>query len=167
MGGQLATGHFLAGEQLDQLFLAAGGVFGGYHTHFDIAAFTGPLDRGNGLGLIVFDTDQGAAGVEQVLENMDAGNDLFGTLTHQTIIGGDVGLAFHRIDQQLFHALMVAQVYLDAGGETRAAHAGDARVADQVDQLGRAFFGVVGNTLMLNPLVFAIRVDDDAHRIHA
>ena len=98
---------------------------------------------------------------------MNTGNDLLGTLTHQAIIGGDVGLAFHRIDQQLFHALMVAQVYLDAGGETRAAHAGDARVADQVDQLGRAFFGVVGNTLMFNPLVFAIRVDDDADRIHA
>ena len=45
----------LAGEQLDQLFFATGGVFGGHHPHLDVAALAGPLDGGDGVRLVVFD----------------------------------------------------------------------------------------------------------------
>ena len=98
---------------------------------------------------------------------MNASNDLLGTFAHQAVVGGDVGFALHRIDDQLLYALVVAQVNFDAGREAGTAHAGDARVANYIDQFRRAFFGEIGNALVLNPLVFAIGIDDDTYGIHS
>ena len=167
MGGQLAALDFLAGQQLDDLLLATGRVFGRHHTDFDIAALAGPLDRGNGLGLVVLDPNQGAAWVEQVLEDVDAGDDLVGMFTHQSIIGGDVRLALHRIDDQLFYSLMVAEVHLDAGGETRAPHSGNTGMADGVDQLAGAQLGVISHATVGDPFILAIGVEHHADGIHA
>ena len=98
---------------------------------------------------------------------MDTGNNLRGPLAHQAVVGGDVGLALHRIDHQFLYPLVVAQVHLDAGGEAGAAHAGDACMADGVHQFTGAQLGVVGHPGALNPFILAVGVDDDTDGIHA
>ncbi len=100
------------------------------------------------------------------MQDVDAGNDLVGALAHQAVVGSDIGLAFHRIDHQFFHPLVVAQVHLDAGGEAGAAHAGDARMTDGVHQFTGAALGVVGHTGVFDPFILAVGVDDDTDGIH-
>ena len=83
IGRQPARGHLDTGENLDQLFLAAGGVLGGKHPHLVAALAAGVAHRGDGLGLVVLDADQHLIGLDQLHQDIDAGNQFAGALTHQ------------------------------------------------------------------------------------
>src|SRR5690606_1161776 len=54
--------YFAPGENLNQLFFTARGVFGGKYRHFDVGAFDSGAQGGNGLGFVVFYADDDARG---------------------------------------------------------------------------------------------------------
>ncbi len=63
--------------------------------------------------------------------------DVAGTLAHQPIVAGDIGLALGAVQDQGADALIGAGVELDAGRKRRAAQSDHAGPADALANLGR------------------------------
>ena len=70
MGGDAAAGDLLAGEDANELFLAAGRVEGGDDDQLDATKVLprgeGLTQGGDGLGFVVLDGDQARLRLEQV-----------------------------------------------------------------------------------------------------
>ncbi len=167
IGRQAAAWNFNAGENLDKLFLTAGGVLGRKHPYLIIAADTGSAHGGDGLGLVVLDTDQHLLGLDQLHQDIDARNQLAGALAHQHVISGDIGFAFGAVDDQRVDLLRRPCGEFHRRGETGAAQAADAGFADQCQQLGRLHMPVVAMRREFDPLIQTVAVDDDSRRQHA
>ena len=129
---QSATGHLLAGENFNQLFFTAGGIFGWEGDDFNPAALGGVLQSGQALGFVVFDPDQCFAGCKKMAKYFSAGNNLLSALTHQHIVCGNIGLALSAIQNQCCDGSVRFDGQFDGGGEAGASHPGDAGLANQV-----------------------------------
>ncbi|MCY1532733.1 hypothetical protein D9M68_680210 [compost metagenome] len=132
---QAAAGYFDAGEDLDQLLLAARGVFGRKDPQLIAALAQGRAQCGYGFGLVVLDADQHLVRLDQLGEDVDAGDQLFGALAHQQIVGGDIGFALGAVDHQGMDLLGRPGVELDRRGEAGAAQAADPGLADHLQQV--------------------------------
>ncbi len=164
---QATTGHLFSGENLDQLFFAAGRVLGRENLQREGALADGRPHRGDRFGLVVLDTDQYLLRLNQMRENLDTCYQLGGFFTHQQVIGGDVGFALSAVDDQRADRLGRRWAELHGGGEASAAKAADASLANQLEQ-GRALeFTVIRLRMQVDPFVFAIAVDDDRVSEHA
>ena len=161
IGRQTTAGHFPAGENLDQLFLATGRVLGREHLERVAAFGQRGAHGGDGFWLVVLDTDQHFIGLDQLHQNVDAGNQLGGVLAHQQVIGGDVGLALGAVDHQGMNLLRRAGLEFDGGGETGAAEAVDAGIADFRQQRFTVQLAVVRAGRQLAPLILAVAVEHD------
>ncbi|MNF59481.1 hypothetical protein D3C84_410730 [compost metagenome] len=164
---QAAAGYFDAGEDLDQLLLAARGVFGREDPQLIAALAQGRAQCGYGFGLVVLDADQHLVRLDQLGEDVDAGDQLFGALAHQQIVGGDVGLALGAVDHQGMDLLGRPGVELDRRGEAGAAQAADPGLADHLQQVAVWQMAVVRAGCQLAPLIQAVAVDDDGRGEHA
>ncbi len=127
VGRQAAAGNLFAGEDLNQLPLAARRILRRKHLQ-DVRTFAECLtDRGNGLRLVVLDTDHDLSRGDQVDEDVDAADQGAGALAHQQVIGSDVGLALGAIDDQRADLLGGSRGQLHCGrkaGPTKAGNAG-------------------------------------------
>ena len=75
--------HFLAGEDLGQLLGAAGRVFGGNNAQPNAGLATQRLfQRRDRFRFVVFDADQRDLGLQNVLQDLRAFNDLIGMFLH-------------------------------------------------------------------------------------
>ncbi len=164
---QATTGHLFSGENLDQLFFTAGRILGREDLQREGALADGRTHRGARFGLVVLDTDQYLLRLNQVREDLDSRDQLGRLVTHQQVIGGDVGLALGAVDDQRADRLGRRRAELHGGGEASAAEAADAGLANQLEQ-GRALeFAVIRLRMQVDPFVFAIAVDDDRIGEHA
>ncbi|MNZ80454.1 hypothetical protein D3C78_990870 [compost metagenome] len=164
---QAAARHFAAGEDLDQLALAAGGVFGRHRTQLERPLAYGLLQGGDGFRLVVLDADQHLFRLQDVHEDFDALQQFHRALAHQHVVGADVGLAFDAIDDQRVDIVLGARGQLGGGGETGAAEPGDAGLADAFEQRRYAFVAEVFAGLQRRPFLAAVAVDDDGLREQA
>ena len=161
-GGVLAVRHFLAGQDLGQLLGAAGRVFGGDNAQPNAGlAAKRLLQRRDRLRFIVFDADQRDLGLQNVLQDLRAFDDLVGMFLHQAIVGGDVRFALGGVEDQRFHAAHAALQF--AGGrETGAAQTGDAGLMNTLNQLCGGRLAIVRHRIALAPAVFPVRLDNHA-----
>lgn len=118
-----ATGHLDIGQQLDQLALPSGGVFGRHHHQIDgqITVLECSLQSVDGVGLVVLDADHHVAGAHQVGDHLDAADHLVGVFTQQHVIGGDVGLTLRGVDDQGVDDMVIPQVEFHIRGEAGTA----------------------------------------------
>ena len=155
-----------ARDRLDELLFRALGVTDpqGQHLHVPVGGGTDSL---NGLGLILFDTDGRALRLQNLLDDPQAPQDTLRALPHQAVVGGDVGLALGAVDDDCVH-LAQAGGELHIRREARAAHAGDARLMDDGDQL---LGGQLVDAFVLFQVgtqdVPEIVLDDHAHTVGA
>ncbi len=160
--GVLAVRHFLAGQDLGQLFGAAGRVFGGDNAQRNAGlAAQRLLQRRDRLRFVVFDADQRDLGLQNMLQDLRAFNDLIGMFLHQAIVGGDVRFALGGVEDQRFHAAHAA-LQLAGGWETGAAQTGDAGLMNTLNQIRGGRLAVVSHRIALAPAVFAVRLDNHA-----
>ena len=89
-------------------------------------------------------------------------NDLRRAILHQTVIGGDVGLALGGVDNECVD-FVAAAAQLGAGRETRAAQSGHAKLVNTLNQRFAGFILIIVPPIALNPAVFAIGINNDAH----
>ncbi|MCY1398729.1 hypothetical protein D9M71_137660 [compost metagenome] len=164
---QAAGRDFAAGENLDQLALAAGGVLGRNRPQLERPLADGGLHRGDGFRLVVLDADQHLFRLQDVDEHLDAGDQFGGAFAHQHVVGADVGLALGAVDDQGVDIVLGARGQLGGGGETGAAEPGDAGLADALQQLWCALSAVVDAGLQWCPFLAAVAVDDDGRRRQA
>ncbi len=161
-GGVLAVRHFLAGQNLGQLLGAAGRVFGGDDAQGNAGLAAQRLfQRRDRLWLVVFNADQRDLGLQNVLQDLRAFNDLIGMFLHQAIVGGDVRLALGGVEDQRFHAAHAA-LQFTGGRETGAAQTGDAGLMNTLNQLRGGRLAVIRHRLALAPAVFAVCLDNHA-----
>ena len=162
-GGRVfAVRHLFAGQDLGQLFGAAGRVFGRDHPQTDVRMRAQRLfERGDGLRLIVFDADQRRFWLQQMAQNIGALQNFFRALAHQAVVGGDIGFALGGVEDQRFHAVSAA-LQLTGGGEAGAAQPGDAGLMNALNQFVRRQLAEVGRRLTFTPAVFAVGADNHA-----
>src|SRR5690625_7439437 len=128
VGGDLSTGYFLTGENLNQLFLTARRVFSGKRAHLYFGTGGGFAQGGDGVGLVVFHAHQYMLGmVEQFGQYQRPGDYIFVAGLHQNVIGRDVGFALSADDDQSVYLMIVARIELDRCGITGATEPGNAR----------------------------------------
>ena len=135
-GGQTAGGNLPAGDGVDQLLFSALGVLGRQHIQHNAVQLV-ILQRLNGLGLIVLDGNMSLRQAENLHNDLQTLHQLRGMFPAQPVVSRYVRLALARVDDDGVH-LADAAGELDIGGEGRAAHAHDAALADNADQLLRA-----------------------------
>ena len=95
-------------------------------------------------------------------QDANAVDNLRRTVLHQTIVGGDVGLALGGVNNQGVD-FVAAAAQLDAGREAGAAQPGHAELVDALDKLFAGFALVVTPAVAFNPAVFTIGINDNAH----
>ena len=160
--------NFLAGQNTDQLFSATGRVTRRHGGDFEFFAElgNGGFHGGDGFRLVVLDTDENALWLQQVAEDADAAHDILGALAHQHVIAGHERLAFGPVDDQVFHRHRFGGGQLGVAREHRAAKADDARIAQNLTH-ALGFEGGVIRNFTFDPLITAVRFDDDCERRQA
>ncbi len=154
--------HFLANQDLGELFGAARRVFGRDHPQGNTwLTAQRQFQRGDRFGLIVLDANQRDFGLQQVAQDLRAFNHLIGMFLHQAVIGSDIRLALGGVEDQGFHPVHAA-LQLAGGRETGAAQPGDAGLMNTLDQLAGGQLTVVGYRRTLAPAVFAVRLNNHA-----
>ena len=109
------------------MFLSPRRVLSGEGCQFNVRIGTcnGCLDRGDGVGFVVLDTDQYGACRDDMGKDLCAFNQLVGLALHERIVGGDIGLALCAINEQRLDGALRARVQFHRRGKARAAHAGN------------------------------------------
>ena len=164
---QATAGHFHAGENLDQLFFATGGVFGGEYFELIAALVQRAAHGGDGFGLIVFDADQHLIRLDQLHQNVDTADHLVGAFAHEKIVGADIGFALGAIDDQRMDLLRWPRVEFHCGGEARTAQTADPCLANQLNQSAAFQVTIVRLWRQCDPFIQPIAVDDDGWSEHA
>src|SRR5690554_7548120 len=100
VGRASAARNFLAGDDVDQLLLAAGGVASRDDHRLDVGTGGCSQDRCHCGRLAVLGSYHTVAWLHDVPEDADALDDLRSALTHERLIGSDVGLALCDVNQQ-------------------------------------------------------------------
>ncbi len=161
---QAVRRDFPAGEQLDQLALAARGI-AGRQGDDAIGPFTeGGAEGGDGFRFVVLDANQHLFGAQDLHQDIDAAQHLRGALAHEQVVGADVGLAFGAVHHQRMDLVRRARGELGGGGEAGAAETADAGRADTFEQRQRAFGAEVRAGMQLGPALQAVAGDDDGRR---
>ena len=88
----------------------------------------------HGVELVALDADGGRLEAQRLHDEAHAAQDRLSPLQHEPVVGGDVGLALRAVDENGVDLAHRAGE-LDVGGESRAAHAGDAGLLHNVDDL--------------------------------
>ena len=135
-GGQTAGGNFPAGDGVDQLLFSALRVLGRQHIQYDTVQLV-LLQRLNGFWLVVLDGNVSLCQAEDLHDDLQALHQLRRMLPAQPVVSRYVRLALAGVDDDGIH-LADAAGELDVGGESRTAHADDAALPDNADQLFRA-----------------------------
>ncbi len=160
---------FHAGNHLDQLFLAAGGVEGGHLHDVDVVGFVffQRVDQhGMGQALVVLHGDDAVFGLQGVFHDQQALDDLVGMLLHEHGVTGDVGFAFGAVEQQGADVVAGTGIELDETGKAGSAETDDAGIAQQTPQLGRLHVAIVTG-LRVDGLILAVAFEHDAGRGHS
>ena len=136
-----------ANDGIDKLFFTTLGVAllqgNNLHSVFGISKRLMALLRQelDGFGLVGLDADISAAHLGCFHQQFQSHENLVGLLHHQTIVGGDIRLALHSIDNHTFGLGGWWWAQLDEGGEAGTAHTRDACLLDAIDNLvGREFW---------------------------
>ena len=95
-------------------------------------------------------------------EDADAGDNLRGAILHQAIVGGNIGFAFSGVNNQGFNFVAAAAQFA-AGRESRAAQSGHAELMNTLDERFAGLVCIITPAVALNPPVFAVGIDNDAH----
>ncbi len=160
--GVLAVRHFLAGQNFGQLLGAAGRVFGGDDAQPNAGLpAQRQFQRRDCLRFVVFDADQRELGLQNVLQDLRAFNDLIGMFLHQAVVGGDVRLALGGVEDQRFHAAHAA-LQLAGGRETGAAQTGNTGLMNTLNQFRDRGLTIVRHRIALAPAVFPVCLDNHA-----
>ena len=156
-------GYLFAGENLGELLGAAGGVFGGDHAQRNAmgVAKHRPQHR-DGLRLIVFNADQHLVRLQNMGKDADPFDNLRRAVLHQTVVRRDIGFALGGVNDQRFNFIAAAAQFT-AGGEARAAEAGNAKLVDALNQRFTGAGLIVAPAVAFDPAVFAVGVNDHAH----
>ena len=164
---QAAAGYFLAGENLDQLFFPAGGVFGGddHHLHRPLAHRF--AHGGDGLRLVVLDADQYLIRLEDMHQHFDTRDDLRRPVAHGHVISGDIGLALGAVDDQRVDMMIRTRCQFYRGGKACAAQTADAGCADVVEQVEGLLITVVRQRSEFGPLILPVAFQDDRQFVQA
>jgi hypothetical protein len=163
LAGIPSARHFLAGQELDELLLAAGGIDRGHLGELQARVVCG-LRRGfdgfHGLRLVALDRDDAARRVENVGQEQRAGHDRCRALAHQQVVAADVRLALRAVDDQRLAGNRCRE--LVRGWVHGAAQPDDAAGADRVE-LRRAISWPL-RISRRQRLVAAVGLDHDARR---
>ncbi len=132
--------YFLAGEDADELFLAAAGIEGGDGADLggvpDVAFRHRQLHGRDGLRFVVLDADQAFPHAQQVHDDACPPDDVTGALPHQHVVAGDVGLALGAVQDEGPDRLERSGIELDAGGKGAAPQPDDAGPMDALAERG-------------------------------
>ena len=156
-------GNLLAGQDLRQLLCAAGGIFGRDHPQGNalLIGQHGAHHR-NCLGFVILNADQHLLRLQNVGEDAHAVDDLRGAVLHQAIVGGDIGLALGGINNQGADFIPAA-AQLGTGREARTAQTGHAKLMNALNKRRAAFLLPVAPAVTIDPAIFAVGVEHDAH----
>ena len=128
--GEAAGGDGASGEGVDELFFAALRI-ADVERHDGHAVLARLLvERGDGVRLVLLDAEEDAVDAEYLRGDGGAFEDRFGAFEHETVVGGEVGLAFRAVQDERVDDLFGRGRELYVGRERRAAHADDAGVGD-------------------------------------
>ena len=167
IGGQLAAGHLTAHDLLNEHLLSALGVLGFGSADADIVVRSDLFfHQSDGIGLVVLNEDHALGSADGLHHGPQAEDDVVGVLQHDTVVSGQVRLTLGAVDEDGIDGL--AGLQLDVGGEGGAAHADDALLLDDVDDLvGRQLLQrLVGHNRLMEG-VLAVVLDDNAHNAWA
>ena len=162
--------HFQTGEHLDHLFFRTHRIHRRHRNYLDRAAGrcrsrAGRDHRGKRLRLVVLDADQNLACTGGMCDQADAFDDLRRALLHQTVVAGQIGLAFTAVHDQRMHFAVARKVQLYRRRKCRAAESDDAGGGDARGDLGRCQRKRIGGRLQVIPGIFAIGFDSQGrHR---
>ena len=78
---------------------------------------------GDSLGLVGFDAYDGLGNIQGLHQNLGAYHDFFGVIQHQAVVAGQVGFAFHPVEQEIFGFGIFGRHQLYMGRETGSPHA--------------------------------------------
>ena len=119
--------HLPPDDGIHQLFLSALGIFR-HERHNLYASVVGGFlcEKGDGLGLVFLDANVAALHLRCLHEQLQAHDDLVCMLQHEAIVGGDVGFAFHSIDNHALGLGRRGRTEFHMRGEASASHARDA-----------------------------------------
>ena len=160
---QLAAGDSAAHDLLDEHLLSALGVLGLGSADADIVVRSDLFfHQSDGIGLVVLDEDDALRSADGLHHGAQTEDDVIGVLQHDAVVGGQVRLTLGAVDQHGIDGL--AGLQLDIGGEGSAAHAHDALLLDDVNDLvgSQLFQRLVGHDGLMKG-VLAIVLDDHAH----
>ena len=99
--------------------------------------------------------------MQNMRQDADTLDNLRRTILHQTIVGGDIGFTFRRVDDQRFN-LVAAALQFIAGWKASAAQSRDAELVNALDEGFAALRTVILPAFAFNPAVFAVGIDDHA-----
>ena len=161
VGGQLAAGNLATHDLLDEHLFSALGVLGFSGANADVVVRRNLFfHQGDGVGLVVLNEDNALRRADGLHHGTQAEHDVVGKLQHDPMVGGQVRLALGAVDQHGVNGLAGLQLYV--GGERRAAHAHDALLLDDLNDLvgGQLFQRLVGDDGLVERIL-AVVLDDD------
>ena len=163
LDGKFACGQLFPCQCVNDLTLVALGIFG-HHLGYlkgKTAFFDACAQYLNGILFVVLHRDGGSVKTQRVTKDLGAVNYLVGALQHQSVVGGDEGLALGAVDDELC-CLANRSRELCVGGEGGAAHARYARGAYELhDLVGSSVGKGLGKRRDVGTdRVFAVVLDD-------
>ena len=110
----------------------------------------------NGIGLVVFDTYITLVYTHSLHDNLHTLKNLLGMLQHQTVVGCEIGLTLHSIDDDTFGLASWRRTKLHMAGEGGSAHTYDTGVLDLLYDHLAVQFGMLTQFLQLGGTVDAL-----------
>ena len=118
--------------------------------------------HGDRLRLVIFNADQHLTGLKDMRQNAHTFHNLRCAILHQAVVGGNVGFALRRVDNQRVD-LIPAALQFRGGRETGSAKPGDAKLMNPLDQGFIAVCAVIRPAFAGDPAIFPIGINNDAH----
>ena len=94
-------------------------------------------------------------------ENANTFHHLGGAVLHQTIVCGNIRLAFSGIDNQRLYFIATATQF-DTGREACAAQSGNTELMNTLDERVATPVAVVAPAVTLDPAIFTVGFNNDA-----
>ena len=134
--GQRAALHLTADHGVDELLLAPLRVTHLERHHLDALLLGGQLlHQLDGVGLVAFNADHGAANVDGGHEDLHPDDDFFAFGQHQRVVRRQIRLALDGVNDQYLGLAARGRRELDLRGEGGATHTDDAGGGDLPDDL--------------------------------
>ncbi len=135
---KFAGGHFAPGDGLDQLFFRTLRIFFPKFLHLHAGIIRKQaFQTGDGFGFVLFYADIDLFQLKGFAQHKGSGEEFLRAFKQYAVVDGNIGLAFGRVYQQVFHFFPRRDGKFHVGGETGAAQSHNAFFFDFGDDFRR------------------------------